>query len=306
MQDQDQTTGVATALAAIKNVTTRVAKMVGDFLDKGTLHLPADYSPDNALKEAWLVLQTVQDKDKKPALQVCTEASVMNALLDMVIQGLSPVKKQCYFIVYGNQLVCQRSYFGDEVLAKRLTPGLELYSGVVYEKDEFEYQILRGKKTITKHIQKLENVDLRAIRAAYVGCEINGIDMGAEIMTFEQIQKSWAMSKVYKPGSGTHGEFPDQMSVRTVSRRRLKPIINASNDSLLLESIRRQDADAIDAEFEDEVQANANQTAITVEALPPASEPFSAAAEIQASRNGKPEGELVGVGAKTTEEEVGY
>src|SRR3990167_5548127 len=84
-----------------------VSKNIRGYLSKGTLHLPHDYSPENAMKSAWLVLQTVQDKDYKPALQTCTPESICNALMSMVIQGLNPDKKQCYFIVYGKALVCQ-------------------------------------------------------------------------------------------------------------------------------------------------------------------------------------------------------
>lgn len=295
---------VASTLAAIKNVTTRVAKMVTDFVSKGVLHLPRDYSPENALKEAWLILQVTVDKDKKPVLETCTEASIMNALLDMVIQGLSPHKKQCYFIAYGKQLVCQRSYFGDEALARRLMPGLELYHGVVYEGDVFEYQIQRGKLIVTTHQQKLENINTAKIKAIYSGIEVNGHDQGVEVMTMAQIQKSWAMSKVYVEG-GTHQQFPDQMGIRTVNRRRLKPIINASDDSLLLEAVRRQDVDSFDAEFEDRVAEEANQATIAVEALPQTTgTPVDVSAEIHAARNGKePVGAAVG-GA--VEEEAGY
>ena len=70
----------------------------------GELHLPGDYSAANALKSAWLILQSTLDRDKKPVLTSCTRDSIANALFDMIVQGLSPAKDQCYFIAYGNQL----------------------------------------------------------------------------------------------------------------------------------------------------------------------------------------------------------
>lgn len=249
------------------NVTVRVQKMVTQFMDKGTLRLPADYSPENALKSAWLTLQTCVDRDRNPVLQSCTQVSVINALLDMIVQGLNPAKKQCYFIAYGKALVCQRSYFGDIALAQRVRPGLEVYSGVVYEGDEFSYEIYRGRKTVT-HRQKLENINPAKIIAAYCGLiDENGEDLGAEVMPWAQIQKSWGMSKTYKAGSGTHADFPDQMALRTVIRRRCKPIINQSNDALLRDSVRRQEAEALENEMDDEVATLGNGQIITIEPI---------------------------------------
>ena len=88
-----------------------VASRVRGFLERGEIHLPDNYSPENALKSAYLKLQETKDKSGKPVLSVCTSTSIANSLFDMVIQGLNPAKEQCYFIAYGNQLVCQRSYW---------------------------------------------------------------------------------------------------------------------------------------------------------------------------------------------------
>src|SRR5690625_2664860 len=93
--------------ASQPNIVERTAVRVNQMLQAGQLHVPADYSPDNALKAAWLNLQEVKDRNKKPALEVCTQASVANALLSMVVQGLDVNKKQGYFIVYGNHLAFQ-------------------------------------------------------------------------------------------------------------------------------------------------------------------------------------------------------
>lgn len=274
------------APAQAPNVVQTVAKQVRGYMERKQLLLPEDYSPENALKSAWLVLQSVADRDGKPALQVCTQASMANALLDMVVQGLNPAKRQCYFIVYGKSLTCQRSYFGDQALVERVMPGCEIYSGVVYEGDEFEYDILRGRKLISLHRQKLGNVDAKKIVAAYCGVvAADGEDLGAEVMTIDRIHKSWEKSKTYKPsatGGTTHSDFADEMALRTVIRRRCKPIINASNDAMLLESIRRSDEDAIDAEVDEEIalvgngeilSLGAGEPAAVEEAPHPASEP---------------------------------
>jgi recombination protein RecT len=275
--------------AESSNPTVRVQQMLQGFMQKRTLHLPADYSAENALKQAWLVLQTVNDRNGKPALQACTQASIINALLDMAIQGLNPAKKQCYFIAYGSSLVCQRSYFGDIALAQRVMPGIEPYYGVIYEGDTFEIEVIRGRKHVS-HKTALDNQG-KQIKGAYCGVvTADGEDLGCEVMTFAQIQQSWGMSKTYNPkgDKGTHHEFPDQMSLRTVIRRRLKPIISSANDALLMDSIKRQEMDQTDAEMEAEVAECGNGNIITMEAEPEALPSATIAAQLSEEPTGQP------------------
>lgn len=266
----------------VQQVSSRIQALIRD----GDLHLPPNYSATNALKAAWLLLQSTEDKDKRPVLEVCTRESIANALLDMVVQGLNPVKRQCYFIAYGNQLVCQRSYFGDMALVQRVLPGAQIYFGVVYEGDEFAYEIERGKKRITKHVQRLENVDPAKIRAAY--CVIEDKDgrlVHTEVMTIEQIKQSWKQSRQYNPNGGStpHHTFPDQMCIRTVVRRACKTVVNESSDDyLLLHYMNRSDDLAAEAEMEAEVAARANGRVIDVEVVAP--EPSEPAAGVQSAQ----------------------
>lgn len=252
-------------------VTARVAKMVREAVEKSTLQLPQDYSADNALKAAWLTLQETKDKNDMPVLQVCTEISIMNALMQMVIEGLTTAKDQGYFMAYGNVLAWQRSYFGDQALAKRLVPGIDIYSAVVYLGDEFEFEIIRGRKVVSKHKSSLENQDPSKIKAAYCGAykEDTGEDLGAIIMTYADIKQSWSMSKTYKEnGAGPHNKFPDRFCQRTVTRRRCLPIINTSSDAELLRAIRQYEAFVAEAEASSVASINANAQPIDI-ATPP-------------------------------------
>src|SRR5690606_36842274 len=107
------------SIARVKRDTVDVvAERVRHFQERGEIHFPANYSPENAMKSAWLILQETKDRNKRPALDVCTKDSLANALLDMVVQGLNPQKKQGYFIVYGKQLVFLGSYFGTMAVTK--------------------------------------------------------------------------------------------------------------------------------------------------------------------------------------------
>ena len=72
----------------VASVNNRIAEMQ----KHEGLKLPANYSPSNALNSAWL---TLSDNSKGPSLlDKTTPQSQAKALLNMVIQGLSPAKNQ--------------------------------------------------------------------------------------------------------------------------------------------------------------------------------------------------------------------
>lgn len=257
-----------------KDVVDVVTAKVREFQSHGELHMPANYSPENAMKSAWLILQAAVDKDKKPVLEVCTKNSIANALLDMVVQGLNPAKKQCYFIAYGKELICQRSYFGTMAVTKQVAGAKEIYAQIVYQGDEFQYEIKRGRKQIVKHVQSLENVSNDNIVAAYCVIEFeDGRPDYTDIMTIDQIKKAWLMSKMYpiddktgevKPSS-THGKYTDQMAIKTVVNRTCKAYINSSDDSsLLIKFFNRSDEERVEAEVAEEIEANANKEVIDI------------------------------------------
>ena len=152
------------------NISDQVLAKINAFTRDGGLLLPENYSVANNMKSAWLLLQETTDRNGKLALEVCSKASIANALFDMVLQGLSVSKSQGYFIVYGNKLEFQRSYFGTVALAKR-SGGIktEPVANVIYEGDDFIYTIdpKTGHFAIVKHDQKLENIDDNKIAGAY-------------------------------------------------------------------------------------------------------------------------------------------
>ncbi|MBA3889813.1 MAG: recombinase RecT [Gemmatimonadaceae bacterium] len=220
-----------TDLALMKRTTVdAVTDRVRGLLESKELHLPPGYSAENALKAAWLVLQEVEDKNKRPALSVCTQNSIANSLFSMVVQGLDPMKKQAYFIVRGTQLTLLRSYFGTIAAAKRMAGVIDVYAEAVYEGDEFEYEIDRGIKRVTKHKQSLGSIDPSKIVGAYAVVDLGpDREQVTEIMAMTQIRTSW--SKGY--ANGPQKDQPDEMARRTVVNRALKRFINSSNDDHL-------------------------------------------------------------------------
>lgn len=274
MENQNNANAI---VARNKTIPTAVLGRVAKYRQSGELCLPTNYSAENALKSALLTLEEVVDKNKRPALEVCSETSIANALLDTVVQGLDPGKKQCYYIVYGNKLTMQRSYFGDMHLAKSKNPDIfDIYADVVYEADEFEYRKKRGRTEIVTHNQKLGNVDKDKIIAAYCTVEYKDGRENTTIMTINEIKQAWSMSKSYPiddkgnvKSNSTHGRFPADMAMKTVIRKACKPLINSADDStLVINSIYRTSDEAVDSRLESEINENSSIRDVDTNDLP--------------------------------------
>ena len=183
----------------------------------------------------------------------------------MVLQGLSPVKKQCYFIVYGNQLTMQKSYFGTIAISKRVA-GVEDVVGIpIYEKDVFKFTIdlKTGIKTVTEHLQEFDNIDSTKIKGAYAVVTFLDGTTSYEIMTMQQIRASWEMGST-KGNSPAHKNFPDQMAAKTVIGRALKIPVNSSSDEDLFEEVDTK-SKQVEAGVKQEISEYANRNEIGFE-----------------------------------------
>ncbi|MGK0554493.1 recombinase RecT [Macrococcus capreoli] len=241
-----------------------VLTRVKDLESKGDLKFPINYSPENAMKSAMLQLQELKGSKKegyKPALEIATPTSVANALMDMVVQGLNPMKNQGYFIMYENKVQFQRSYLGTMSVTKRVTGCEEINASVIFEGDDVKYKTKNGKIVDLEHSQAFGNRDNKKIIGAY--CTIVFEDESknyTEIMTIEEIEEAWKQSTAVYEGKfkedGTHRRFPVEMAKKTIINRTCKKLLNSSDDSSLLknqilESEQRQRKEVFDAEIEE-------------------------------------------------------
>ncbi len=234
----------------------KVLTKVNNLKEIGGIALPPDYSAENALRSAWLILQDMKDKANLPVLQTSTPDSIANSLFNMVVQGLNPAKRQCSFIVYGNKLTMQREYAGSIALARRYSSMKNIYAGVIYKGDVFDYAIdtTTGMKHITSHAQRMENLDDAKIIGAYAVVTFDDGSVNTEIMTMTQIQKSWEQGPT-KGQSPAHKNFPGEMAKKTVINRACKLLIAASDDSVLMEP----GEDGRIGRVKADIQAEANQ-----------------------------------------------
>jgi len=234
------------AIVKYENISEKVMARINRFTEDGGLKLPKNYAVENHMKSAWLILQDVKDLKGQLALQVCTKESIANALFDMVLQGMSVSMKQGYFIVYGNKLQFQRSYFGTVALAKRCGGIVgEPVANVIYEGDDFVYTIdpKTAKMSIIKHEQRVENIDDAKIKAAYALITRQDGTTELTIMSMAQIRASWNQGATHG-NSPAHKNFPAEMCKKTVIGRACKLIINSSDDAWLYDG--KKDEDDVD------------------------------------------------------------
>lgn len=230
-QPQTQLTSQnATALKRMQEETTQqIMERVTGWQETGEVVLPKGYHVGNAIKLAWLYLQTVENLQHQKAIDHCTKDSICNALLNMVINGEYP-QKHCYFIMYGNRLEWQERYLGKLMRAKRDTEIGKVNAQVIYEGDEFVYTIdENGEKQLVKHVPNLANIDNTKILAAYAVVINKDGTRHIEVMTKEQIQKAWEQGPM-KGKSGAHTNFTDQMCMKTVIQRACKIALDSTAD----------------------------------------------------------------------------
>lgn len=205
-----------------RQITSGINKRIEEKQDENFI-VPPNYSLGNALSNAYYELKNSSSGN---LLSQCTDESIYISLLDMVAQGLSPAKKQCYFIKYGDKVQLRRSYFGTMKVVKELNEVKDIWAGVIFEGDVFESEIVNGRRRFVSHESYWENQD-NPIKGAY--CIIKDINNEEylTIMTKKQIDKAWSKAKT----KNVQIDFPDQMAMRTVINRAAKSFINTSNDS---------------------------------------------------------------------------
>ena len=209
------------------NVATRIEAMKGE----GLLIAP-NYSVSNALSSAYYALKNSASGN---LLQTCTQDSIYNALLDMVTQGLSPAKTQCYFIPYKNTVKLTRSYFGTMKVVKQLPEVKDIYGQIIFEGDEFEAENVDGRWKFVSHKSSWKNQD-NPIEGAYCVIEKTDGEKILTIMTKKEIDKSWAQSR----NGSVQKNFPQEMAKRTVINRAAKQFFNTSDDNdLFIDAVNR-------------------------------------------------------------------
>lgn len=197
----------------------------------GEIIVPQNYDVAQAVKSLYLMCLEVKDKQGRPALEVCTQTSIKKCVMELVSKGLNPDKKQCYPIVYGNELKLQVGSFGAVKQAKAVANIKEINANCIHEGDKVEVNILPNGRMAIKHETNWQNFN-KPIVGAYATAVYADDSTQSDIMTIQEIRVSWSKSK---NGGSVAKEFPVEMAKKTVKARLAKHIINTSDDSVKME-----------------------------------------------------------------------
>lgn len=241
---------------ALRGVVDQTINRIKTLREWGALSIPSDYTPENAVRSAAFIINDLKNKDKEPVVQSCTKESIMNALLDMVVQGLNPMKHQCSFIPYGKKLMMRREYAGTIAMAKRFGGVKEVNPVIIYQNDKFRYHIdpNTGKIIPDEHEQSIDNIDINKIKGAYAIVHYGENQTYTELMTYDMIKAAWNQGEM-KGQSPAHKNFTDQMVKKTVINRACKLFVNSSSDAPVIEEEQDKNKETVKKEIQEEANS---------------------------------------------------
>jgi recombination protein RecT len=231
MTTQPQETAM-TITQIMSNLTTETLSELTVKTEQG-ITFPTGYNVKNAITSAMMLIKDAVDKDKNPALGVCTPNSIKQSLWTMANKGLDPNKTHCYFIVYGKTLTCVESYFGLVHRAKMADSRIkDIDAQVVYDGEKINAEYKDGRLVLDykPDIMKRSNDKMVGAFAVIV---YNDGSQKFEYMSMPQIKTSW--SKGQQGTNSPQAQFPEEMAKRTVLKRLCKNTVNTENRPLITE-----------------------------------------------------------------------
>lgn len=196
---------------------------INQYINLG-MQIPEGFNPTNSLKKARMMLNDMK-VNGKPVLQVCSQASIIQCLIDACCKGLDISSSQAYFIPRNGQMTLMESVYGRIARARRASKYYEPIVQYVYEGDDFEIGVdtQSGKTIIKKHETSLENLD-KPIIAAYAFVADNNNNTTIHVMTRKEWLTSWKKSP---NGCAVAKEFEKDMIFRSIIKKSTKSLVNA-------------------------------------------------------------------------------
>lgn len=226
MNNMGQQTQIVSRERATAELTKKTQEWISNAIANAEIKCPKGYDYKGELYLAMMMLANdVKIKDGRTAIEVCTPASIMSELKKMVKMGHSLARKHCYAIIYGDKLQITSSYFGDITTIERAIPGAKVHANVLREGDDYEYSFNEETETyeVTGVVPCLENKDNQIVAA--FGCvKVNGKKIVTDVMSWKQIQASWAHAKT----DNVQKQFPEEMAKRTLIKHMCKILLNTA------------------------------------------------------------------------------
>lgn len=201
---------------------------INSYIELG-MTLPEGFNPANSLKKARIMLNDMK-VNGKPVLEVVTQASVIQCLIDACCKGLDYSESQVYFIPRNGVMTNLESVYGRIARAKRASKNYKPIVQYVHEGDDFEIgvNVETGQTIIKKHETSIENLD-KPIVAAYAYVTDDSGNTEIYIMTKREWLTSWKKSS---NGCAVAKEFERDMIYRTIVKKSTKSLVNANVKSV--------------------------------------------------------------------------
>ena len=176
------------------------------------LALPSVITPERFTRMALTAISN------NPKLKQCTEHSFLGAMMNAAQLGLEPNTPlgQAYLIPYGNQCQFQIGYKGLIDLAHRSGEFTNIYAEVVYENDEFDYELGLEPRLIHKPTL----IDRGKPIYYYAVYKLKNGGFGFKIMSKEDIEDF--RKKYSKAKNSPWVTNFDEMAKKTVLKQVLK------------------------------------------------------------------------------------
>lgn len=197
---------------------------INSYIELG-MTLPEGFNPANSLKKARIMLNDMK-VNGKPVLEVVTQASVIQCLIDACCKGLDYSESQVYFIPRNGVMTNLESVYGRIARAKRASKNYKPIVQYVHEGDDFEIgvNVETGQTIIKKHETSIENLD-KPIIAAYAYVTDDSGNTEIYVMTKREWLTSWKKSS---NGCAVAKEFERDMIYRTIIKKSTKSLVNAN------------------------------------------------------------------------------
>lgn len=193
--------------------------------------LSKKYDLPKAMFSVYTNLVNAKMPNGKPAIESCTDLSIIDAVTYCVQNELTPSKSQGYFIPYGNELKFMPSYFGLVKMAKDLC-GVNIVSNVIRDGEQADVEVRSDGVMIIHHKPNIKCLNKKIIAVYSIATHIgSGRVVFTNLMSTEEAKKSWLKSQ---NGCKVGKEYEHEMLIRTSERRTAKHLINKSNDQMLI------------------------------------------------------------------------
>ena len=231
-------------------------------------------NPDKAKSELGFAMQLFQNSE---ALQKCDPQSILNAVVNVARTSitLNPVMRLAYLIPRKNKCTLEFSYMGLVAMLRDNGCIKSISAHIVYEDEEFDYDIANNKIYHKPRFAKTEN---EHNSREMIGCYSRATLPNGEIVY--EFMPMWEIEKVKRMSDGSSSKFSawqtwrDEMIKKSVIKRHFKMLISGNPSEALTTALsveyennpltqnfeKRQPRKSIMTAFDDsEVQAPTNE-----------------------------------------------